>query len=141
MIPSDIQFTGTHQAQLDSTLRLHIPADWQHSRAGLLYLLCSCKSKHAYIKAINEAAYDERFRMVMDSQITMTEKERLVGRLANSCRAAKPDRRNRIALPKDLAGQAGLENSRAITLVGGGNYFEIWETGIYDASMQQGQDP
>lgn len=134
----EIHFNGVRQAPLDSSLRLSIRADWRQHAGDLLYMFSSSNSEHPVIKVFRREAYDEKMTLIMTSSKAHREKLRLAGRLEEICRGVRPDSRNRISIPSDMVRLIGLQKCRAVTLVGCGHHFKIWEPGTYQAFLNEG---
>ena len=138
MKSSEIHFTGVWQTRLDSSLRLCIRAGWRQMAGDLLYMLSSRNRDHPLIKVLMQENYDEKLRLIMTSSKAPLEKWQLAAKLAQLCSEVRPDPRNRILIPPDMVHSIGLQKCRPVTLVGCGNHFEIWETGNYQAFLNQG---
>jgi DNA-binding transcriptional regulator/RsmH inhibitor MraZ len=84
------------------------------------------------VVALTEAEYLDRLQQIDDAEnLNPLQKRQLKGRLHSKCRPATVNPQGKLLVPKDWSEAADLPCGDAVSLVGRGTYFEIWNTGNY----------
>ena len=131
-------FIGTHHGKLDGKGRMSVPASF---RAALkaksvtgniaatapspLYLLPS--RKFACIEGRTEQAFDALANELGKLAELSDEYHDLSTTFYSDSHRLEADKEGRIVLPAELIAHAGLKPESAITFMGIGNTFEIWD--------------
>lgn len=121
-----MDFLGVHQHNLDAKKRLFIPAKYRNSLQDG-FIVCKGQDRCLYI-------YTQEEWDLVAAQVKAlpgTEDYRRFKRdFFKNADFAEMDSQGRFTVKSDLLEYAGL--SKAVTIVGAGNKFEIWDAAVYE---------
>ena len=121
-------FRGQHEHSLDSKDRLTVPARF---RKALSKGLVVAKGPDRCLWLLPEKSFDRISEQYIAPLSPFGENARRMRRLFNSGAAeGELDSAGRVRIPRHLVEAAGLEGS--CTVVGAGEYLEIWNTEQWD---------
>jgi len=123
---------GRYDHKMDPKFRVSIPVDWRPAPGETLRLLHSVSYDLPVVVALTETEYLDRLMQIDEAEnLNPLQKRQLKGRLHSKCRPATVNPQGKLLVPKDWSEAAGLPSDDAVTLVGRGTYFEIWNAGNF----------
>lgn len=120
------RYLGYTPYKMDPKFRVSIPTNWRPAAGEVLYLLSSTTYEMPLIKVLSQQAFDERVKIVEDSDLTPAKKTAMLGRLYMLCREASVNEQGKLLIPKEISEQTGFEAESEVVLVGRGLHFEVW---------------
>ncbi len=93
------------------------------------------------IKVLTQEAFDERVRIVKESDLTPAKKMAKLGTLSMLCREASVNDQGKLLIPKDLSEKAGIAADSEVALVGRGMHFEAWNSENFSRAFEIEQTP
>lgn len=112
--------------KMDSKYRVSIPTAWRPAAGEVLFLLSSKTHDMPVIKVLSQQAFDERVKIVRDSELTPAKKTAKLGQLSMLCRVASVNDQGKLLVPKDLSEAVGIAAESEVVLAGRGMHFEVW---------------
>jgi MraZ protein len=125
------QFMGTHHNKLDAKGRVSIPAPFRSALRGgapdgaAAALVLRPSHKHDCIEGWPAVDFHNLGTAMQRLDIFSEEQDDLAFALYADATELTPDKEGRIVLPEALAAHAAV--TEAVTFVGLGNHFQIWE--------------
>ncbi|GAA1764541.1 division/cell wall cluster transcriptional repressor MraZ [Nostocoides vanveenii] len=120
-------FLGSYTPRLDEKGRLFLPAKY---RDGLGEKVVLTKGPDRCVTIYPEAVFHARIAARLASATTSSRSVRNLRRaLLGQAADEAPDRQGRVTIPAPLRAYAGLD--RDCTVVGQGDYVEVWDTAAY----------
>ena len=126
----DFFFTGKYDLLLDDKNRLAIPSKWRDQFDAPAYLTSGEEACIAvYTKGAFEQAAAEVQALPKSSEAGRIGRRKFFG----DARDVMKDGSGRLLIPQSLIDHANLK--RDITVVGAGEWFEIWDAAAWNAYM------
>ena len=125
---------STYQSRLDVKGRISIPAPFRAvlralAADGSATLMLRPSHNHSCIEAWPPSRFETWAEQQKQSDDPDADEDDLALRLFADTVAAEPDKEGRIVLDDFLVQHAGLGESEAVTCIGLGNRFQLWEPG------------
>ena len=134
------RYQGFWPHKMDPKFRVAIPASWRQELGSTLHVMCSRQYDMPVIRVLTQEAYDLKVDLVLNSDKTPAEKERILGKLANLSRPCVVNDQGKLLVPKEFSLVAGLSADGEAIMVGRGNFFQIWNrqnfTQMFDIESQ-----
>lgn len=127
--------------KMDPKYRVSIPTGWRPTPGEVLYLLSSKTHDMPVIKVLSQQAFDERVKIVNDSDLTPAKKTAKLGQLSMLCRVASVNDQGKLLVPKDLSEAAGIAAESEVVLAGRGMHFEVWSKTNHGRVLEIEQNP
>jgi MraZ protein len=127
--------------KMDPKYRVSIPTGWRPTSGEVLYLLSSKTHDMPVIKVLSQLAFDERVKIVNDSDLTPAKKTAKLGQLSMLCRVASVNDQGKLLVPKDLSEAAGIAAESEVVLAGRGMHFEVWSKTNHGRVLEIEQNP
>jgi len=112
--------------KVDGKFRVSVPPHWRPCAGEPLLLQISSNHGMPMIKVLSQEAYDDRVRLVLESDKTPREKQEILGRLAMHVKETALNDQGKLLIPKELSTYAAIAPDTEIRLAGRGMHFEIW---------------
>ncbi len=132
MISNHQRYKGFKPFKMDPKFRVSVPVAWRPEAGEPLFLLFTKRHEMPVVKVLSQEAYDEKERIIQNSDKTPGEKDRILGRLAMLSREVTLNEQGKLLIPKDLSEKAGIEADGDVYLAGRGIHFEIWSKTHFD---------
>lgn len=126
-------FRGQYEHSLDSKDRLTVPAKFRKDLSDRAVVV---KGPDSCLWLMTEKAFDALSDQYIAPHSPFGNNARKMRRLFNSGAAdGELDSAGRVSIPKNLIEAAGLDGS--CTVIGAGEYLEIWNTAEWDREQQK----
>ncbi len=126
-------FRGQYEHSLDSKDRLTVPAKFRKDLSDRAVIV---KGPDVCLWLMTEKAFDSLSEQYIAPHSPFGNNARKMRRLFNSGAAdGELDSAGRVSIPKNLIEAADLDG--ACTVIGAGEYLEIWNTGEWDREQQK----
>lgn len=112
--------------KVDGKFRVSVPPGWRPDAGAPLFLQISNSHGMPMIKVLSQDAYDDRVRLIMESDYKPVKKQTLLGKLAMHIKETTLNEQGKLLIPKELSTYAAIEPDSEIRLAGRGMHFEIW---------------
>ena len=119
-------FLGKFAAQLDDSERLAVPAAFRADSIAGLFVM---QGLDRNLMALTTAAFEAFYQHVRSLNLTDPLARLLLRLVLGSAHQVRLDEHGTFRIPSELAGFAHLTDR--LTLVGQGDYFEIWSTEVW----------
>ncbi len=133
---STVMFTGNVTHKLDPKSRVAVPAGWRAAREGALLLIDAKKKGYSIVKCYTPSSFAHMVASVRQGAEAMgarpAEIDQYVGDIIGRSFEAEVSTQGKLLIPKQQ--RENLRLSDTATLVGRGEYFEIWLPADYEAS-------
>lgn len=126
------QFRGKFTNKLDAKARVSVPAPFRARLAGE-GLVLRRSTRHPCIEAWPASHFDAAARAISPLDEPTEEDDAIAYALLADVLDISPDPEGRMVLPRDLLDHASL--SAAVTFMGRGEYFELWEPDAAEAQI------
>lgn len=126
---------------MDPKFRVAIPALWRQEPGTVLQVMYSKQYNLPVIRVLTREAYDLKVSLVLESDKTHAEKDRILGKLANATRPTTVNEQGKVLIPKDYSEKVGLCADGEAIMVGRGNFFQIWNRPNFDAMLEIESQP
>lgn len=136
MSSSHQRYKGFKPFKMDPKFRVSIPPTWRPEVDAPLFLLFSKEYEMPLVKVLSQEAYDEKERIIKESDKTPKEKNNLLGKLAMLSREVTLNEQGKLLVPKDLSEKAGIAADSEVVLAGRGIHFEIWSKANFDRKLE-----
>ena len=117
---------GRYDHKMDPKFRVSVPVDWRPAPGETLKLLATTSYGLPVVAVLTEQDFQSRLDVIDESDKTPLKKRQLKGMLHSRCRPATVNPQGKLLVPKDMSEKAALPADDVVTLVGRGEYFEIW---------------
>lgn len=121
---------------MDPKFRVSIPTAWRPEPGAVLYLLYSKAHEMPLVKVLSQEAFDDRVRIVMESDLKPGKKSALLGSLSMLSREATVNDQGKLLVPKDLSEKAGISADSEVVLAGRGLHFEVWNKENFERVLE-----
>ena len=128
-------FLGTHASTLDGKSRIAAPAVFEEELTGGAYILQGFERN---LLVLPVKAFDAMVRTLTALNLADPLVRSLLRMLLGSAQEVSLDKSRRLALPGMLKDFAQLNES--VVLVGQGDYFEVWQPGLWEEQEIQIRD-
>jgi MraZ protein len=135
------RYLGYTPYKMDPKFRVSIPTNWRPASGEVLYLLSSTTYDMPLIKVLSQQAFDERVKIVDDSDLTPAKKTAMLGRLYMLCREASVNEQGKLLIPKEISEQTGFDPESEVVLVGRGLHFEVWSKSNHSRVLEIEKTP
>ena len=112
--------------KVDGKFRVSVPPTWRPDAGAPLFLQISTSHDMPMIKVLSQEAYDDRVRLIMQSDYKPAKKQSLLGKLAMHIKETTLNEQGKLLIPKELSSYANIDPDTEIRLAGRGMHFEIW---------------
>jgi MraZ protein len=136
-LPSMSPFLGTHQNRLDVKGRVSVPAPFRAAvkdADGSTALILRPSHKHPCIEAWPAPVFHALAAPLQNLDLFSEAHDDMAAALYADAYPVEADKEGRVMLPAELVAHAGLGD--AVTFVGLGNVFQIWEPAAAAAFKQ-----
>ncbi len=129
-------FTGNVTHKLDPKSRVAVPANWRAAREGTLLLIDAKKEGYPVVKCYTPATFAQMVATVRQGAEAVGARhaqiDHYVGKIIGRSFEVEVSSQGKLLIPKQQ--RENLHLSDTATLVGRGDYFEIWLPADYEAS-------
>ncbi len=123
-----MMFTGNVTHKLDPKSRVAVPAGWRAAHAGSLLLIDAKKKGYPIVKCYTQSSFAAMVAGIRKGAEAMgarpAEIDQYVGDIIGSSFEAEVSSQGKLLIPKQQ--RDNLRLSDTATLVGRGEYFEVW---------------
>ena len=135
---STISLQGEYPFKLDPKSRVSVPADWCPNPDQVLRLM---RSENEGVKCLKVLTENELAKILteIDQQEDWTPamKRKMAGAVHGRCFKTTTNKQSKLLIPQDLMAWADLEAGGSVTLVGRGDFYEIFASEAYGALSAQ----
>ena len=125
---------GEFHHTFDDKFRLTIPSRFREEYADGIFVV---RGFDQNLMMLTAPAFEALYKHVMDMNILDSKARQLRRYIFGKGSQAELDKSGRILIPEDLRTWAGLETN--VTIVGQGNYLEVWNPELLDAEDDQNE--
>ncbi len=133
---STVMFTGNVMHKLDPKSRVAVPANWLGSCDGAFLLIDAQKKGYQIVKCYTPSSFAEVIayirRKAEEMQASPREIDEYVGDIIGRSYEAEASTQGKLLIPKKQ--RETLRLADTATLVGRGDYFEIWNPDDFEAA-------
>ena len=141
MSASNFSLQGEYPFKLDPKNRVSVPADWAPHPEQVLRFM---RSENEGVKCLKVLTENELQKMLLEIEAqddwTPAMKRKMTGAVHGRCHKTFTNKQNKLLIPQELMGWAQLEGAGQVTLVGRGDFYEIFSTESY-AKLAAQEDP
>lgn len=123
-------FLGTYAPKLDEKGRIILPAKFRDELAGGVVMT---RGQEHCIYVFSTREFEDLHEKIRQAPVTSKQARDYLRVFLSGASAETPDKQNRITVPGNLRGYAGLE--RDLTVIGAGSRVEIWDSAAWDAYL------
>ncbi len=133
---STVMFTGNVMHKLDPKSRVAVPAGWRIAHDNPLILIDAKHDGYPVVKCYTRASFAEKIASIRRHAESLGaqpgEIDQYVGSIIGWSYEAEVSAQGKLLIPKQQREKLGLAD--AATLVGRGDFFEIWSPSDFEAT-------
>ncbi|MCD5347364.1 division/cell wall cluster transcriptional repressor MraZ [Agromyces sp. S2-1-8] len=115
-------FLGTYEPKLDEKGRVILPAKFREELSNGLVLT---RGQERCIYVFSAREFESMSDKIRQAPVTSKQARDYMRVFLSGASAETPDKQNRVTIPANLRGYAGLD--RDLTVIGAGSRVEIWD--------------
>ncbi|MBR4108382.1 MAG: hypothetical protein IKK45_06845 [Akkermansia sp.] len=131
-----VMFTGNVTHKLDPKSRVAIPANWRAAQGSILTLIDASSDGYPVLKCYTREAFAEKIATIRQQAEARGaepgEIDRYLGIITGRSFDAEVSSQGKLLIPK--AQRERIKLAESATIVGRGNYFEIWAPADFEAT-------
>ncbi len=133
---STVMFTGNVTHKLDPKSRVAVPAGWRAAQDNMLILIDAQRDNYPVVKCYTRASFAEKIASIRRHAEALGaqpgEIDQYVGSIIGWSYEAEVSSQGKLLIPKQQRDKLHLADTA--TLVGRGDYFEIWSPDDFKAT-------
>ncbi|BCX47091.1 hypothetical protein HAHE_09990 [Haloferula helveola] len=119
-------YESHYDYKMDPKFRVSIPVAFRPDGEGeAIRLQVSQEQDEKVIKVFTDAAFQDKFRQISESELPPANKQKLAGALRMSSKEATISSQGKLTVPKEWAERIGLKADGAVKLAGRDGYYII----------------
>ena len=125
-------FLGTYTPRLDEKGRLILPAKFREELANGLVLT---RGQERCVYVFSQREFERVHEQLREAPLSSRQARDYIRVFLSGASDEVPDKQGRVTIPSPLRTYAGLD--REVTVIGAGTRAEIWDTGAWNAYLEE----
>jgi DNA-binding transcriptional regulator/RsmH inhibitor MraZ len=127
------KYYNAHEHKMDPKCRVAIPVAWRPEEGEELVLMQLTKRGVPMIRVLNNKAVEDGIQSIHNSGCTAGEIREALEEFYMNIHIVKVSSQGKILIPKDWCIRANIAPESSVYLAGKGDYFEIYNDGMFTA--------